>query len=34
MFRISGGLAKDLCDPQLLPTRRDILRVGAPACWV
>ena len=21
MFRISGGLAKDLCDPQLLPTR-------------
>ncbi len=28
MFRISGGIAKDLCDSKLLPTRRDVLRVG------
>lgn len=28
MFRISGALAKDLCDPHLRPTRRDIMRIG------
>ena len=28
MFRISGPLAKDLCDPHLRPTRRDIMRIG------
>ena len=28
MFRILGPRAKDLCDPHLRPTRRDILRVG------
>ncbi len=28
MFRIVGGKAKDLCDPFLQPTRRDVLRVG------
>lgn len=28
MFRIVGPKAKDLCDPFLRPTRRDILRVG------
>jgi len=28
MFRIKGGLAKDLCDPFLQPSRRDVLRVG------
>ena len=28
MFRIQGPLCKDLCDPHLAPTRRDILRVG------
>lgn len=28
MFRIQGPLSKDLCDPHLAPTRRDILRVG------
>lgn len=30
MWRISGsGTSKDLCDPHLKPSRRDILRVGA-----
>lgn len=29
MWRISGSAAKDLCDPHLQPTRRDVLRVGA-----
>jgi uncharacterized protein (DUF1501 family) len=28
MFRIIGPRAKDLCDPHLRPTRRDLLRVG------
>lgn len=28
MFRISGGKAKDLCDSQLRPTRRDVMRIG------
>ncbi len=28
MFRIQGPKCKDLCDPHLPPTRRDILRVG------
>ncbi len=28
MFRIQGPLCKDLCDPHLPPTRRDVLRVG------
>ncbi|MFO1065657.1 MAG: DUF1501 domain-containing protein [Pirellulales bacterium] len=28
MLRIQGPLSKDLCDPHLAPTRRDILRVG------
>jgi len=28
MFRIVGPRAKDLCDDQLRPTRRDVLRVG------
>lgn len=28
MFRIQGPKCKDLCDPHLQPTRRDILRVG------
>ncbi len=28
MWRIAGAKAKDLCDPHLAPTRRDILRVG------
>jgi uncharacterized protein (DUF1501 family) len=28
MFRIQGPRCKDLCDPHLAPTRRDILRVG------
>lgn len=28
MFRITGALAKDLCDSHLRPTRRDIMRIG------
>lgn len=28
MFRLQGALGKDLCDPQLPVSRRDILRVG------
>ena len=28
MFSIRGPLAKDLCDPELRPTRRDVLRIG------
>lgn len=28
MFRLQGAPAKDLCDPHLAPTRRDVLRVG------
>jgi hypothetical protein len=28
MLRIPGQLAKDVCDPHVLPSRRDILRVG------
>jgi uncharacterized protein (DUF1501 family) len=28
MFRIQGPRCKDLCDPHLVPTRRDVLRVG------
>ena len=28
MFRVTGPLAQDLCDPHLLPTRRDVIRVG------
>ncbi len=28
MFRIQGPLAKDLCDPHLAPTRRDVMRIG------
>jgi len=28
MWRIIGGKGKDLCDPHLTPTRRDVLRVG------
>lgn len=28
MLRIVGGLAKDLCDRSLSPTRRDLLRIG------
>ncbi len=28
MFRISGNKAKDLCDPSLPPSRRDVLRFG------
>ena len=31
MFRIVGNAAKDLCDPQLKVTRRDIMRVGGSA---
>ncbi|MEZ6095840.1 MAG: DUF1501 domain-containing protein [Pirellulaceae bacterium] len=31
MFRIVGHKAKDLCDPFLQPTRRDLLRVGGSA---
>lgn len=31
MFRIVGNAAKDLCDPQLSVTRRDIMRVGGSA---
>ncbi len=29
MFRIAGQPGKDLCDPQLRVTRRDVLRVGS-----
>ncbi len=29
MLSIQGPLAKDLCDPHLKPSRRDLLRVGA-----
>ena len=28
MFRIIGSKAKDLCDAQLRPTRRDVMRIG------
>lgn len=28
MFRLQGPKCKDLCDPDLPPTRRDVLRVG------
>lgn len=28
MFRIQGAPAKDLCDPHLAPTRRDVMRIG------
>ncbi len=28
MFRLQGPKCKDLCDPHLPPTRRDVLRVG------
>ncbi len=28
MFRITGAPAKDLCDPHLRPTRRDVMRIG------
>ena len=28
MFRLQGPKCKDLCDPNLPPTRRDVLRVG------
>ncbi|HUF63290.1 MAG TPA: DUF1501 domain-containing protein [Verrucomicrobiales bacterium] len=28
MWRVAGDLGKDLCDPHLQPTRRDLLRVG------
>ncbi len=28
MFRLQGPKCKDLCDPHLEPTRRDVLRVG------
>ena len=28
MLSIPGQLGKDLCDSQLRPTRRDVLRVG------
>ena len=28
MFRITGEKAKDLCDPNLKPTRRDVMRFG------
>jgi hypothetical protein len=28
MFRLQGGLGKDLCDPHLSVSRRDVLRVG------
>ncbi|MDG2381656.1 MAG: DUF1501 domain-containing protein [Pirellulaceae bacterium] len=28
MFRITGPIAKDLCDPHLRPSRRDVIRVG------
>ena len=28
MFRIPGQPGKDVCDSQVLPSRRDILRVG------
>ena len=31
MFRIVGNAGKDLCDPQLTVTRRDVLRVGGSA---
>ncbi len=31
MFRIIGSAGKDLCDPQLSATRRDVLRVGGSA---
>ena len=29
MFRLVGGAGKDLCDPQLQVSRRDVLRVGS-----
>ena len=28
MFRILGNFGKDLCDPHLQPTRRDVMRIG------
>ena len=32
MITIPGELGKDLCDPHLKVTRRDLLRIGGSSC--